>query len=287
MLIIETMQKRISDIDTHEMELAGLGSPYFYFVNTTFVKKYIYSKFRLFFNGRPLKFNEKEYVRGGDTLVRYSTELCDTYEEAQQIRAFVAKLRGVSPKSIDIKPCSSNVLHVQERPFSAAVNKALELKKTFNGVGLKLNTMEPPARYKKGAYQGKSDNNLLKVAKGGKLQKLKSLSSDAQVVRVVDNDNIKQAARSMNDGQKVRSVYFHESVEHSKGKSVIFDQPKYKERPVIVQDISNLREGGYFTLDNSLVESLKKSGMAPKEMRQYLRERNFSQRQAQKIMAQI
>lgn len=244
------------------------------------------------FNRLPLNINTKDYVKAGKDgkliLVEYSTNLCDTWEEANQLRAFVARLRGVSTKSIDIERYASNTKHIQEKPMSKALNSHLAKQKTFSGKGLSLNTIEIPAKYKKGTYQGKSDNNLLSVPVNGEMQRLINLETGVRKVRVVDKSGIADYARSMQNGEFSRSVYFAESAERNKGKSIIFDGPQYKERNGFVQQsIEHLRVGGYLTLDTALVESLRKSGMQPREMRTYLKERNFSQRQAQKIMAQL
>lgn len=243
------------------------------------------------YNGKPLSINTTEYVRNGDTLVDRATHLATNMTEALQLKYAFAATRGVSPDLIVIEPYSSDVQHEQHKPFSANLNRHLAKAKTFSGSGLKLNTLELPARYKKGTYQGKSDNNPLSVRPDVGVQVLTSLKTGNKIRRKTDKSGIKDYLNKMQSSEPTHSVYFAQSAEWGKGKSVIMDVPQYKERNSGVnqtqhfhEKIEKLGTRASVSMEDVLLESLRKKGLGKKKLRIYLRGNGFSASHAQAIV---
>lgn len=246
-------------------------------------KQYVFNKFRLLYRGKPLTINTTEYVRNGDTLVERATHIVNTMEEAQQLKYAFALTRGIDAKLIKIERYASDVRHEQAKPFSNNLNKHLAKAKKFSGEGLRLNTLELPAKYKKGTYEGRSDNNVLSVKPDVGMQVLTSILSGDKIRRKVDKSGIKSYLSRMKSKEPTHSVYYAQSAEWSKGKSVIMDVPQYKEKNAGInqtqhfQDkISKLGTHSSTSMEDALLESLRKKNMGKKSLRRYLRSNGFS-----------
>lgn len=254
-------------------------------------KKYVYNKFRLLYNGKPLSINTTEYVRNGNTLVDRATHLATTREEALQLKYAFALTRGIDPNLIVVEPYSSDVKHIQDKPFTNNLNRHLAKAKKFSGVGLKLNTIELPSKYKKGTYQGKTDNNPLSVKTDIGIQVLTSMKTGNKIRRKVDKSGIKSYLSNMKSSEPTHSVYFAQSTEWSKGKSVIMDVPQYREKNSGVnqtqhfhEKIEKLGQRSTVSMEEILLDSLRKKGLGKKKLMRYLRGNGFNHSHAESLI---
>ena len=252
-------------------------------------KKYVYNKFRLMYNGEPLSINTTEYVRG-ETLVERSTHICTTYEEAQILKFALALQRNINPKEIVIERYSSDITEEVNKPFTANLNKHFGKQKTFSGKGLKYNTVELPSKYKKGTYQGKSDNNPLNVKPEVNTQVLTSLKTGVKQLRKVDNSGIKDYLRRMKSDEPSHSVYFAESVERNKGTSINKNKEKHLKYDAIEYTnkyVHNRRNENTLSMHDVLLDNLRKMGLGKKKLRVYLRSKGWKCNQAKAIIKQL
>lgn len=241
------------------------------------------------YNGEPLSINSTEYVRDG-VLVERSTHICTTYEEAQILKFAMALQQRIDPKEITIERYTSDIKEEVEKPFTANLNRHFSKQKTFSGAGLKLNTVEGPARYKKGTYQGKSDNNPMSVKPDVGIRRLKSLKTGITKLQRVDNSGIKDYLRKMASPEPTHSVYFAESAERNKGTSINKNKEKHHKYDAI--DYTNKyvygkRHDNGLSMHDALLESLRSMGLGKKKLRVYLRSKKWKCNQVKAILKQL